>query len=92
MMVTFGNASGPVDPIAPLRLSQLGSLFLTRPTLAHYIAQQELQARAADVLTWVATGDLRVRIGDRLPLAQAAQAHHRLEARLTSGKVLLIPE
>jgi NADPH2:quinone reductase len=91
MMVTFGNASGPVDPVAPLRLSQLGSLFLTRPMLSHYIAQQELQDRAADVLTWVSTGDLRVRIGDRLPLAQAAQAHHRLEGRLTSGKVLLIP-
>jgi NADPH2:quinone reductase len=91
MMVTFGNASGPVDPVAPLRLSQLGSLFLTRPTLAHYIVRQELQDRAADVLHWVSAGDLRVRVGDRFPLAQAAQAHHRLEGRLTSGKVLLIP-
>lgn len=92
MMVTFGNASGPVDPIAPLRLSQLGSLFLTRPMLAHYVAdQKELRARAADVLDWVATGDLRVRIGERFPLAEAAEAHRRLEGRATSGKVLLIP-
>jgi NADPH2:quinone reductase len=92
MMVTFGNASGPVDPIAPLRLSQLGSLFLTRPMLAHYVANQmELRARAADVLDWVATGDLRVRISERFPLAEAAEAHRRLEGRSTSGKVLLIP-
>jgi NADPH2:quinone reductase len=92
MMVTFGNASGPVDPVAPLRLSQLGSLFLTRPMLFHYIAgQQELRARAADVMDWVATGALRVRIGDRLPLAAAAEAHCRLEGRQTTGKVLLIP-
>jgi NADPH2:quinone reductase len=92
MMVTFGNASGPVDPVAPLRLSQLGSLFLTRPTLAHYVAdQQELQARAADVLGWVAAGTLDVRIGDRLPLVEAAEAHRRLEGRRTVGKVLLIP-
>ena len=92
MMVTFGNASGPVDPIAPLRLSQLGSLFLTRPLLAHYVADPtELRTRAADVLDWVATGDLRVRIGERFPLAEAAEAHRRLEGRRTSGKVLLIP-
>jgi NADPH2:quinone reductase len=92
MMVTFGNASGPVDPVAPLRLSQLGSLFLTRPSLMHYITgQQELRARADDVLGRVATGDLRVRIGDRIPLEQAAEAHRRLEGRLTTGKVLLIP-
>jgi NADPH:quinone reductase len=92
MMVTFGNASGPVEPIAPLRLSQLGSLFLTRPMLAHYVADtEELRARAADVLDWVATGDLRVRIGERFPLAEAAEAHRRLEGRTTSGKVLLIP-
>lgn len=92
MMVTFGNASGPVDPVAPLRLSQLGSLFLTRPALTHYITgRQELQARAADVLRRVATGDLQVRIGDRLPLEQAAEAHRRLEGRLTTGKVLLVP-
>lgn len=91
-MVTFGNASGPVDPVAPLRLSQLGSLFLTRPMLAHYVAdQQELRARAADVLDWVATGELEARIGERFPLMDAAEAHRRLEGRHTSGKVLLIP-
>lgn len=92
MMVTFGNASGTVDPVAPLRLSQLGSLFLTRPTLFHHIAgQRELRARAADVLGLVATGALTVRIGDRFPLAGAAEAHRRLEGRQTTGKVLLIP-
>jgi NADPH2:quinone reductase len=92
MMVTFGNASGPVEPVAPLRLARLGSLFLTRPTLAHYVAdQQELRTRAAEVLSQVATGDLHVRIGDRFPLEQAAEAHRRLEGRLTTGKVLLIP-
>ena len=92
MMVTFGNASGPVEPVAPLRLSQLGSLFLTRPLLAHHIAgQQELRARAADVLDLVGTGQLRVRIGQRLPLAQAQEAHRRLEGRQTTGKVLLLP-
>lgn len=92
LMVTFGNASGPVEPVAPLRLSQLGSLFLTRPTLGHYIATtQELRDRAATVLTQVASGDLTVRVGERLPLDQAAQAHLLLEGRRTTGKVLLLP-
>lgn len=92
MMVTFGNASGPVEPVAPLRLSQLGSLFLTRPTLADHVrTTQELRERAAAVLGRVAAGELDVRIGTRLPLAQAAQAHRLLEGRKTTGKVLLLP-
>ncbi|MFO7548644.1 MAG: zinc-binding dehydrogenase, partial [Acidimicrobiia bacterium] len=91
-MVTFGNAGGPVDPVSPLRLMQGGSLFLTRPTLVHHIATRaDLQRRAADLFGWIATGELDVRIGARLPLEEAAEAHRRLEARATSGKLLLVP-
>jgi len=90
-MITFGNASGAVEPIAPLRLSQ-GSLFLTRPTLADYVAARaELERRAGDLFTWIADGWLDVRIGTRLPLVQAADAHRLLEGRQTTGKLLLIP-
>lgn len=92
MMVTFGNASGPVEPLAPLRLMQGGSLFLTRPTLGDYtLTREALEARANDVFTWIAEGRLDVRIGERLPLARAADAHRLLEGRGTTGKVLLIP-
>jgi NADPH:quinone reductase len=91
-MVTFGNAGGPVDPVSPLRLMQGGSLFLTRPTLVHHIATRaDLQRRAADLFGWIATGELDVRIEARLPLEEAAEAHRRLEARATSGKLLLVP-
>ena len=90
MMVTFGNASGPVEPMAPLRLMQGGSLFLTRPTLADYtLTRADLEARAGEVFGWIATGQLSVRIGQRIPLAQAADAHRMLEGRHTTGKVLL---
>jgi len=92
MMVTFGNASGPVDPISPLELSRRGSLFLTRPTLGDYVATPaELRARAADVLGRVAAGTLDVRIGARFPLARAADAHRLLESRESTGKIVLIP-
>jgi NADPH2:quinone reductase len=92
MMVTFGNASGPVPAIAPLVLSQKGSLFLTRPTLANYIAtREELEARAKDLFSWIAAGKLKVSVGLELPLARAAEAHSALEGRQTAGKVLLIP-
>lgn len=92
MMVSYGNASGPPDPIAPLRLMQLGSLYLTRPTMFHYIATtSELRRRAAEVLGAVEAGRLQVHVGLRLPLPQAAEAHRRLEARETTGKVLLVP-
>jgi NADPH2:quinone reductase len=92
MMVLFGQSSGAVGPLDPQLLNQKGSLFLTRPTIAHYIAtRSELVARAADVLGWVRAGTLKLRIGLELPLAQAAEAHRRLEGRQTTGKVLLIP-
>jgi NADPH2:quinone reductase len=91
-MATFGNASGPVDPISPLELSANGSLFLTRPTLFHYITSQaEIQARADDLYEWIGAGRLEVRVGARFPLAEAADAHRALEGRQTTGKVLLVP-
>lgn len=91
-MVTFGNASGPVDPLPPLRLMQLGSLYLTRPTLGDYVVTSaELRQRAHEVLALAASGELDVRIGARLPLAEAAQAHRALAGRQTTGKVLLQP-
>lgn len=92
MMVSFGNASGPVPEIAPLTLSQKGSLYLTRPTMAHYIqTREELLGRAGDLFDWVRTGALDVRIGHTYPLEQAADAHRALEGRETTGKVLLHP-
>lgn len=90
--VSYGNSSGPVAPFAPLVLAQKGSLFFTRPTLAHYtLTTAELQARAGELFGWVATGVLKVRIGATYPLAQAAEAHRALEGRQTTGKVLLVP-
>ncbi|HKW41115.1 MAG TPA: quinone oxidoreductase [Gemmatimonadales bacterium] len=92
MMVLYGQSSGSVGPFDPQVLSQKGSLFLTRPTLGHYIATSaELQARAKEVLGWVGSGAVKVRIERELPLAQAAEAHRLLEGRKTAGKVLLIP-
>jgi len=92
MMVTFGNASGSVPSIEPLLLSQKGSIFLTRPTLAHYNAtRQDLEWRAGDVLGWLTAGALKVTIDRTYPLAEAAQAHIDLASRKTSGKLLLIP-
>jgi NADPH2:quinone reductase len=92
MMVLYGQSSGPVGPFDPQVLSQKGSLFLTRPTLAHYIATRaELLARAGELLGWIKSGKLTVRIERELPLAQAAEAHRLLEGRKTTGKVLLIP-
>jgi NADPH2:quinone reductase len=92
MLVSFGNASGPVPPFAPLRLSQAGSLFLTRPTLVNYIvARQELEWRASDLFRWIQEGSLNVRIGGTYPLGEAARAHQDLESRRTTGKLLLVP-
>ena len=92
MMVLYGQSSGPVGPFDPQVLSQKGSLFLTRPTLAHYIATRaELLGRAGELLGWIKSGKLTVRIERELPLAQAAEAHRLLEGRKTTGKVLLIP-
>jgi NADPH2:quinone reductase len=91
-MVLFGQSSGPVAPLNPQLLNAKGSLFLTRPSLGHYIAtRDELLQRAGDVLGWLASGDLKVRIDSEFPLAQAADAQRRLESRATAGKLLLIP-
>ncbi len=92
MMVLFGQSSGPVAPLDPNILNPKGSLFLTRPTLAHYIAaREELLWRAGDVLGWIASGKLELRIEKTYPLAQAPQAHRDLESRKMAGKLLLIP-
>jgi NADPH:quinone reductase len=92
MMVLYGAASGQVPPFEIQRLNSGGSLFLTRPTMAHYIAEVgELRWRAGEVFDWIARGELDVRIGGTYPLADAAQAHRDLAARRTTGKLLLIP-
>jgi NADPH2:quinone reductase len=92
MMVLYGQSSGPVEPIDPQILNRKGSLFLTRPSIGHYVATRaEFLARASEVLDWVADGSLKVRIGHEFPLAAAAEAHTALESRRTTGKVLLIP-
>jgi NADPH2:quinone reductase len=91
-MVLYGQSSGPVGPLDPQVLNAKGSLFLTRPSLFHYIAtRDELVRRAGEVLGWIQKGDLKLRIGATFPLAQAAQAHRDLEGRRTTGKVLLLP-
>ena len=92
MMVLCGQSSGPVPPFDLQVLNQKGSLYVTRPSLGHYIAtREELLARANDVLGWVADGWLRVRIDREYPLRDAADAHRDLESRKTTGKLLLIP-
>ena len=92
MMVLYGASSGPVPAFDPQLLNQKGSLFLTRPTLAHYIRdREELMQRAGDVVVWVEDGALQVRIDRALPLAEAAAAQEALASRATSGKVLLVP-
>jgi NADPH:quinone reductase len=90
-MVLFGSASGRVPPFDPMRLENGGSLYLTRPSIRHYIAtRDELLARAGEVLDWIGEGKLDVRIGGRYPLEEARRAHEDLEARRTTGKLLLI--
>ena len=92
MMVLYGQSSGPIGSFDPQVLSQKGSLFLTRPTIAHYIATRaELVTRAGEVLSWVKSGTLKLRIEHEFSLAEAAEAHRALEARKTTGKLLLIP-
>ena len=92
MMVLYGAASGQVPPVDPQRLNSGGSLFLTRPTLAHYIADTaELRWRAGEVFDWIAQGELEVRIGGTYPLADAARAQEDLASRRTTGKLLLLP-
>jgi NADPH:quinone reductase len=92
MIVVYGAASGQVPPFDIQRLNSGGSLFATRPTLAHYIADpEEMRWRAGQVLGWIAADELDVRIGGSYPLADAALAHEDLAARRTTGKLLLIP-
>jgi NADPH:quinone reductase len=91
-LVTFGNASGPVPAFEPLRLMQAGSVFVTRPTLVHYLRDRaELLERAQEVLGWVADGTIDVQVTGRYPLDEAARAHEDLEARRTTGKLLIVP-
>jgi NADPH2:quinone reductase len=92
MLVLFGGSSGPAPSIDPIVLMQKGSLFLTRPTLFHYTATpSERQARWAGVLEWWRAGVIKATIGGAYPLAEAAQAHRDLEARKTTGKLILVP-
>ena len=92
MMVLFGQSSGGVGPIDPQILNQKGSIYLTRPTIFHYVAlREELLERSSQVLGWVRDGVLKLTIFREMPLSQAAEAHRLLEARQTAGKVLLIP-
>ncbi len=91
-LVLYGQSSGPVPPIDPQRLNAGGSLFLTRPTLAHYtFTRDALLARANDVLEWVQSGRLVLHIGGEFPLARAGVAHQLLESRSTTGKLILLP-
>jgi NADPH2:quinone reductase len=90
--VSFGNASGAVPAFEPLRLSRAGSLFFTRPTLFDYVATRDaLEESSAAVFSMIATGRLRIEIGQRFPLAEARRAHEALESRETVGATLLIP-
>lgn len=92
MLVSFGQSSGPIDTFNPALLAQKGSLFLTRPSLFHYIAKpEELAEAAAALFAVVESGALTIEIGARYPLAEVARAHADLEARKTTGSVILIP-
>jgi NADPH:quinone reductase len=92
LLALFGQSSGPVRPFDPTVLNGKGSLYLTRPSLAHYCAdREELEWRAGDVLGWVGSGRLKLRIDRTYPLTEAAQAHRDLEGRKTAGKLLLLP-
>jgi len=92
LMVSFGNASGPVPPLDLLQLSTRGSLFITRPTLLHYTATRpELEETAADLFRMVRSGQVKVEPSATYPLAEAARAHRDLESRRTTGSLLLLP-
>ncbi len=92
MLVSYGNASGPVPPFEPAILSQKGSLFFTRPTLMHYTAKPEdLQATARELFEVVLGGQVRITVNQSYPLREAAQAHRDLEARRTTGSTVLLP-
>jgi NADPH2:quinone reductase len=90
LMVSFGNASGPPDPIAPAVLAQKGSLYLTRPTINHYIATREqLEQSARELFETVTSGKVKIELNQRFPLKDAAEAQRDLEARKTSGSTVL---
>jgi len=92
LLALFGASSGAVPPFDLIRLSTMGSLYVTRPTMKDYVhTRAELEHRTADLFNWIGRGKLNVRIGHRYPLAEAPQAHRDLEGRKTTGKVLLIP-
>jgi NADPH:quinone reductase len=92
LMVSYGNASGPVPPVAPLELARRGSLFLTRPTLFHYIARRaDLERGARELFAVIGRGEVRIEIGQSYALQDAAEAHRDLEARRTVGSTVLIP-
>jgi NADPH2:quinone reductase len=91
LLALFGQSSGPVPPFDPSVLNGKGSLFLTRPSLGHYLlSREELLWRAGDVLKWISDGQLKIHIFRTYPLADAAQAHRDLESRKTTGKLLLV--
>lgn len=91
-MVLFGGASGPVPPFDPIVLAQKGSLFVTRPSLMHYVAlREELEQRSGDVFAMIAAGKLKLRISKTYKLEEVQQAHRDLEGRKTTGKILLVP-
>jgi NADPH2:quinone reductase len=92
LMALYGQTSGPVEPVNPQFLNQKGSLFLTRPTMGHYIlTREEFMWRAGDLFHWIASGDLKVRIDRTFPLKEASAAQSYMEERGTKGKVLILP-
>ncbi len=92
LLALYGASSGAVPPFDLIRLSTTGSLYVTRPTLKDYVqTRAELERRADDILGWVASGALKVRIGHRFALSEVAEAHRELEGRRATGKVLLTP-
>lgn len=92
MLVTYGNASGPVPPLDLLLLSQKGSLFVTRPTIMSYTAKRpDLEALGAELFDVVASGKVKIEVHQRYALKDAAQAHRDLEARKTTGSTILLP-
>ncbi len=91
-MVLYGNSSGPVPPVDPGLLVAKGSLFLTRPSLAHYaMTRDEILSRTSDLFRWMETGELKFKVDQVFPLTEAAKAHEAMEGRRTTGKVVLIP-
>jgi NADPH2:quinone reductase len=90
-MVLYGASSGAAPPVDPIVLMNKGSLYLTRPTIGHYNPTREaLLKRASEIFDWIKSGDLKLRVEHTYPLAEAAQAHRDLEARRTTGKVVLV--